>query len=558
MSNLAQFPSQGDLLKFVYNATGIIPSKNQFIIDTEIDNKGLHRRLTRVAKEEGDFLKNFDENTNEFRSAIYSLFVNDMYSYTLFDPLIEIFNTYNQTILTDHTYLEKKESLYYLISKVFLHRATLSIFKYKQYYSTFFDTSVSPTNTFWYLEYKDITPLATVIKWIYACEDKSQEEFHNTIDNEANETFDQVEKDLVNAKNWTGTVVKLPSFSNILDVFDRAFRFHNIDEDKRQKYRLFLLIARFSTYCLKNMYDNYKEEEITDLLDKLKNYSKSINTDFQRVSSAVDNDKNYQTIHTELQETRNEGWLKVALVDRFFDNCMKSAESITKDLEWTQSRYLEVHSADNNQKPDKSIYDIHQEALKWLKSNHGAPDFIIEFFQDTIVEPDTQDYIENIVNCINGYEVMKQRYDYQQWLNEYYEVGNDRVYPWLLHWIDGMKSFYNRDFELSLASMKKAFNTIRYSAGNSQIKFIEDYMLVALAQPNKSGNIQGWKDFKLAFKWGVFMNNFDAFPEFYSNISDEALNVIFKEKKQYYQSVADSNFDTKILAKLLFHWKYNN
>ena len=558
MSDLAQFPSQGDLLKFVYNATGIVPSKNQFIIDTEINDKSLHKRLTRVAREEGDFLKNFDENTNELRSAIYSLFINDMYSGTLFDPLIEIFHTYNHTTLTNHTYLEKKESLYYLISKVFLHRATLSIFKYKQYYSAFFDTSISPINTFWYLEYKDTTALATVIKWIYTCEDKSQEEFHNTIYNETNETFDQVEKDLANAKNWTSTVVKLPSFSNILDVFDRAFRFHNIDEDKRQKYILFLLIARFSTYCLKHMYDNYKEEEITELLSKLKYYSKSIDSDFQRIFSAVNNDKNYQTTHIELQETIDKGWLKVALVDRFFDNCMESAESIAKDLEWTQSRYLEVHSSDNNQNPDRSIYEIQQEALKWLKSNNSAPSFIIEFFQGTIVEPDIKDYIKNIGNCIDGYEVLKQKYDYQKWLNEYHEVGNDIVLPWLKHWIDGLNFYYNKEFEQSLVTMKQAFETIRYSAGNSQIRFIEDYMLVALAQPNKNGNVQGWKDFQRAFKWGVFMNNFEAFPEFYSNISDEELKVIFKNKKQSYKSFLDSNFDSKVLAKLMFHWKYDS
>ena len=47
MSDLAQFPSQGDLLKFIYNATGIIPSKNKknFIIDIDMDDKSLHKSL---------------------------------------------------------------------------------------------------------------------------------------------------------------------------------------------------------------------------------------------------------------------------------------------------------------------------------------------------------------------------------------------------------------------------------------------------------------------------------------------------------------------------------
>ncbi|WP_201573169.1 hypothetical protein [Psychrobacter nivimaris] len=90
MSELAQFPSQGDLLKFIYNATGIIPSKKKFIIDIDVDDKSLHKSLDRLAKEEGDFLKNSEQYISEFRSAIYGLFTNAMYSGTLYDPLVEL------------------------------------------------------------------------------------------------------------------------------------------------------------------------------------------------------------------------------------------------------------------------------------------------------------------------------------------------------------------------------------------------------------------------------------------------------------------------------------
>ena len=152
---------------------------------------------------------------------------------------------------------------------------------------------------------------------------------------------------------------------------------------------------------------------------------------------------------------------------------------------------------------------------------------------------------------------MKEKYDYQKWLNEYYKVGNNKVYPWLVHWVDGMRFFYQRDFDASIREMQQAFNTIRYSAGSSQIKFIEDYMLVALAQPNKNGNVQGWKDFKIAFKWGVFMNHFDAFPKFYSDKSNKELKTMFEENKKAFISFPSNSMDTGLLAKLLFHWKYD-
>ncbi len=556
MTDLAQFPSQGDLLKFVYNATGIIPSKSKFIIDVEIDNKSLHKSLNRLAREEGDFLKNFEEHANEFRSAIYGLFSNTMYSDTLSDPLIEIFQVYTQTVLTDHTYLEKKESLLYLIHHIFLQRATISIFKYQHYYSSFLDATVAPKSKFWFLDCESTTPLACVINWIYDCEKKNLEVFHDNSEFSTDESIDQIDKDLANVRNWLSGTVKLPPFSNILDVFNRAFKVHKIDDDKKDRYRFFLFIARFATYCLNSLFENYSQEEVDRTLNKLKLYLGLITKDYEYLCSVIDAHRT--TRLTDAESSMGESYTKIQNVDFFLNKSMEYQNFIAHHLNNIQVEYIKASS--RSTKPQsESIHDIHQEILKELSASSAAQyKFIIKFFQDRLVPPNHEGYTENIKNCIYAYDVMKQRYNHQQWLNEYYEVGNNSVYPWLVHWVDGMKSFYSRDFKSSLSSMRKAFETIRYSAGNRQIKFIEDYMLVALAQPNKNGNIQGWKDFKLAFKWGVFMNHFDAFPEFYTDISNKELEAVFKDRKKSYKSVAGSNFDTKVLAKLLFHWKYDN
>lgn len=52
------FPSQGDLLKFFYNATGLIPTKGEEILDISIKPKSLHKNLKRLAEEkECNFLE---------------------------------------------------------------------------------------------------------------------------------------------------------------------------------------------------------------------------------------------------------------------------------------------------------------------------------------------------------------------------------------------------------------------------------------------------------------------------------------------------------------------
>ena len=61
----------------------------------------------------------------------------------------------------------------------------------------------------------------------------------------------------------------------------------------------------------------------------------------------------------------------------------------------------------------------------------------------------------------------------------------------------------------------------------------------------------------IAFKWGVFMNHFDAFPEFYSDKSNKELKNMFEENKKAFISFPSNSMDTGLLAKLLFHWKYD-
>ena len=53
------------------------------------------------------------------------------------------------------------------------------------------------------------------------------------------------------------------------------------------------------------------------------------------------------------------------------------------------------------------------------------------------------------------------------------------------------------------------------------------------------------------------MNHFDAFPEFYSDKSNKELKNMFEENKKAFISFPSNSMDTGLLAKLLFHWKYD-
>ena len=295
-----------------------------------------------------------------------------------------------------------------------------------------------------------------------------------------------------------------------------------------------LTIARFATYCLKSLYENYKEEDASDILKKLKDYLTLINKDYKQVCAVIEAKRDSRL--TGIEKDIGESWAKIQTTDLFLDKSEEAQINMAHTLSKIQQKYSKK-SSKNNHMYAKSIEDIYQEELERWNANSIAPDkFIIRFFQDTLIPFNDEGYRKNIENCIYGYDVMKGEYDYQQWLVENYEASNNVVYPWLIHWIDGVRFFHQRKFEKSLVEMIQAFKTIRYSAGSHQRYFIEDYMLVALAQANR----KGWKEFKVAFKWGVFMNNFDAFPEFYSDKSNKELKAMFEENRKAFGGVSES------------------
>lgn len=161
---------------------------------------------------------------------------------------------------------------------------------------------------------------------------------------------------------------------------------------------------------------------------------------------------------------------------------------------------------------------------------------------------------ENIENMIHGYQLIKgSESNYEVWLEQYNRVNNDSLSPWLKNWVDAVFLFEHKEYSQALENMRSAFETIRYTAANKMIEFLESYMIISLLVDNK----RGWKDFKRAFKWGVFMNNFGDLKPFYLVSEETEIRSIFEEKLIVISKFENIR-DLKTLAKLVFHFPYSS
>lgn len=552
MYALAQFPSQGDLIKFTYDALGINPCKSDLFLDSETTNLEYQKRLLRssqqkhqkkvqrLAIEDGsNYLENFSDLIHSLTNKITNIFPSYQFHNSVLDTLKEFFQCYLTTVLQDHTYLDKEKSFEFIIFTVLLPRLPISILKHKESYADFFQKTPGPKDFYWFLGLEDQTPLSYIMQWIYNSENVSHEDFHTLLPTQLkNKEDNQDEKDIWNTQNWLNNK-SFPAFNDLKAVFDRAFESHAIPEDKKESYLFFLLIARFCTYCIQEIQLQYGKESLDLIKTKLKTYLDAIYKDFHlfyndemratvlKKRTLIENHP-YSIEH----QTNVDEMLNFKIFESFSKSCLQPGEELALYVQRVG------HTKDLPDFDDNFNLITLKDRFRYLQS-----------------QANPQHFLANIENYHKGYfDVLNQKIEFESWLEQYKTCQNDIVYPWLEQWIRGVISFKKNQTQEALEFMDNAFETIRYAAGKHQERFLEDYLLISLANP------KGYKSFKQAYKWGTFMNHFGGLKPLFNLESDEEIKQFYQAKKDNFNAFEKmkNNMDMRTLAKMVFHWQYDD
>ena len=552
MYALAQFPSQGDLIKFAYDALGIIPCKSEQILDLKIENKSLQKSLQRLANEDGsNYLENFSNHVQALINAIMDLFPSYQLHNSLLDTLKEFFQCYLTTVLDNHTYLDKKKSFEFIIFSTLLPRLPILLLKHKEIYTDFFQKIYVPQNFYWFLRSDNQTPLAYIMQWIYQTENLNHESFHRfDADILENVDFEEQEKDLSNTRNWLNNK-SLPAFNQLKVVFDRAFKSHNISTEHQESYLFFLLVARFCTYCIQEIKFKYDKKFLSQITQKIQVYLDSIFYDFN--------------LYKQKSETN-----KILIKGVIFN--IESQVSISNFYPHKNENHINILEEKSNNTINNFMADLANQQIvlaKYLEKtqdtkfskyqNKIEKGYIFSFVRiellDQFNKPNNASYHSNISNYFQGYfDVFNKKITFESWLADYKTCNNHIVYPWLEQWIQAVLAFKKDQYHESLNYMNQAFQTIRYSAGKHQERFLEDYLLICLA------NAKGYKSFKQAYKWGTFMNHFSGLKPLFKLETDDEVKQLYQSKKEDFKvfEKMKGGMDMKSLAKLVFHWKYDS
>lgn len=480
MNNAIRFPTQGELVRFIFNSSGILADRHDQSDDIQNEIERIHTQLRRLAKEEGDFLKNFWDCQSLLRDKLLCIFQDDYWVTAIGQTLLDLFQCYLETIHREGTFRGKNTNIAYLIELVWMPRLALSLFKYKWKFQQHFQKSPSPDIPFWFLEPDQHTPLAFIIDWIYQVTGQTTTSFHTSSDNVI------AQRDLENIRHWRQGK-HLPTWHDLQTTFERAMQQHQTPPDQQQLFKIYLFLARWATYSLGKLREHYGIDFTENLIVQFKQQFDLLEQAFlpayherppeleqllQQKAEGFSLEQN-QEMHDQL------------CMDLFFKYLELCQRDIAKLAQDSPKRFAEVTQKHSLFKPLEQycILTISHVLNTLPKYQTLEPEYAA------------------IENMMQGYDIISGKpVDMDQWLQEHQQSQAHVMFPWLKDWVFGRQALLQQQFQQAHQHFKSCFHMIKNSACR-QHRFMEDYLTIC-AKLNKK------RDFSKALSWARYMDHF--------------------------------------------------
>lgn len=490
----ASFVTLGQIVKFTYDAMGILPKKRdeKTSLTTE-DIKRIQKQLERLTDEEGALLDRFGELIQTLHDELSKTIQNKKIRSAIGECFFDLFEVYNNIIRNDGTCLSPQESLRWLATAHAVPRLVLSTQKHIVRFNIAADRLIHPQDVDWYLPEisgDSITwPLQKGIEWVYLNCNTSPTKFHCgekthfQIDAELRQNFE-------NASNWRKGK-NLPSWSalhwNFSKSIDRLIveggASPTISSDQKEGMLYILFFARLSTYITKQVHDTYGKEPLVKLISLFKKQRDFLTKDMNVLKNNIANEiKENKTP----QENHDEAWFVLSNQCWFnFSNhllhCAKKIEQL-------------ITISDG--------YSISNSDILHLCEQYG--EYTVHFILDSLNSAKAVNFPPFFAEAIsNGFDLIKSSTTTLQEIDTYEENirSKDLLFclEWLVHWNRALLYYRNEEDIEAFKHITNAFKLAQYSAGKNQYQIVNQY--IELSAKNNS-----WKNFKKGVSWAIYLD----------------------------------------------------
>jgi hypothetical protein len=490
----ASFVSLGQLVKFAYDATGILPKKRvEKTALTDQDVKRIQKQLERLVDEEGSLLDRCGELIQTLSNEIKGTIPNEKVFTALGECLLDLLQVYNDVIRDEGTYLLPRDSVRWFAGAYAVPRLVVSVQRHILRFNIAGEGFIHPADKNWYLpEITDDSicwPLEKAMQWVYQYCKTSPTHFHCAGKTHL-ECDVEMRQNLENAFNWR-TGQTLPSWAGLHWNFSRSIdrlvatdgsSARAISAKEKESMLYVLFFARMSSYVTKLVYDVYGKAALVDLVSRFKRQRDWLSTDVQVLKD--------QTVKF-LEQAGGSGHSPDAVWffhskhywELFADRAAHCGKAIQKLLITTK---------------DRSLGDA--EALQ-LCEKYG--EYTVRSALDSLSrDSDLNPPLHFAEALFKGIDLSKSESTTLEEIGHYEADAREKdvihCLEWMVHWNRARLLYRNGSDSDAFQHIAKAFELAKYSAGRNQYEIVNQF--IEIAAKNDS-----WKEFKKGVVWALYL-----------------------------------------------------
>lgn len=490
----ASFVTLGQLIKFAYDATGVLPRKRSEQTGLkEKDIKRIQKQLERLVDEDGSLMERYEELIQSFASELRSTIPNVKVNAVIGEILMDLFEVYQAVVCKEGTYSPPVDSVHWFCREHAIPRLALSIQKHTLSFNVTGEGFLLPPDADWYLPTISDTqiqwPLGKVISWIYAQYRISQTQFHRP-GKVAMQDDPKGGQYLENASNWL-TGEAFPSWSGLRWNFSQSIDRLNhaeapyrrqVSANEKESILYVLFLARLSTYVTKQLHDAYGIEALSDMLEQFKRHRDLLSAELKTFK---DSTNNY------VQQSGAKG----ADADRIW------YAATNKHWQWLSDRALACGIAIQPLVEVSVDHSIPESLIAQLSDQHG------EYMVHSTLDKVRSSHIINVppgfmAALIKGCELKDSNAtkdaDIEAYALELNDIGLNVNLEWMLHWNRAVLRYRDFQDDEAFLHIEKAFNLAQYTAGKFQYEIVNQFIELAAKTKN-------WKKFKKGVAWANFL-----------------------------------------------------
>lgn len=483
--NQVSFPTLGEVIKFAYEAFGLLPRKNDSSEQLdETRKKTIQRALQRLSGEEGEL----NERIGELIVTLSSMMPECVPIRTrlaLGDIFFDIFEIYRKTLREEGTFLSKAETVKWLLLDRLALVLPISVIRNSQEHYLAIDELQSPDDLNWFLPDLDgskwIWPLEKVMRWAYQITETSIHSFHST---DASATLEDSDRYLQSAKKWLAGE-HVPSWASLSRNFNHGFDKLKTDcpdqsiiklpDVKRQSILTMLFISRISTFLLKEVRLKFGDAVLIDFCARYKAVDVCVKEDARRIKQQVEQEIKYWPAPKELWHIK---WKEIS------------------------TRYWQGHQLNTNRITQKSRSgEMPEEVARITLQVLGSLAILIYDWGN--VYP-----VQNIAPpgfaeaILDGFDLKEDKHLSLDMVDSFQcrlqKEGLENTLSWLGHWLKGIVFYRQMQFDEAFDFMCEAFEAAKYSAGRNQYLLVNQFIELAAKCEKKQA-------FKKGVEWATYL-----------------------------------------------------